>query len=71
MRVRALQQQWGDYLGIPTEFKNSVGISFVLVPPSDFRMGGTSAQLDGRRGRCEIATTLIGLAAMKAAAAAT
>lgn len=44
--IRAVQQQWGDYLGIPTEFKNSVGISFVLVPPGDFRMGGTAAQLE-------------------------
>lgn len=44
--IRCLQQQWGDYLGLPVEFKNSVGISFVLVPPGDFRMGGTESELD-------------------------
>lgn len=44
--IRSLQQQWGDYLGLPVEFKNSVGISFVLVPPGDFRMGGTESQLE-------------------------
>lgn len=44
--IRSLQQQWGDYLGLPVEFKNSVGISFVLIPPGDFRMGGTESQLE-------------------------
>lgn len=43
--VQALQQRWSEYLGIPVEYKNSVGISMVLVPPGDFRMGGTDSQL--------------------------
>ncbi len=43
--VQALQQRWGEYLGVPVEFKNSMGISMVLVPPGDFRMGGTESQL--------------------------
>lgn len=44
--VRSLQQQWGDYLELPIEFKNSVGMTFVLVPPGDFPMGGTVSQLE-------------------------
>jgi formylglycine-generating enzyme required for sulfatase activity len=43
--IQSLQQQWADYLGVPVEWKNSVGISFVLVPPGNFRMGGTAEQL--------------------------
>jgi len=43
--VQALQQLWSDYLSIPLEYTNSVGISMILVPPGNFRMGGTDSQL--------------------------
>lgn len=43
--IESLQQHWADYLGIPVEIKTSVGTSMVLVPPGDFRMGGTESQL--------------------------
>ncbi len=33
------QQTWADYLGIPTEFTNSVGMKFRLLPPGEFQMG--------------------------------
>lgn len=44
--IQAIQQQWADYLGVPVEYKNTVGICFVLIPPGEFRMGGTDSQLE-------------------------
>lgn len=37
--ARAHQEQWADYLGVPVEFENSIGMKFRLIPPGDFQMG--------------------------------
>lgn len=33
------QARWGEYLKVPTETTNSVGMRFVLIPPGEFWMG--------------------------------
>jgi formylglycine-generating enzyme required for sulfatase activity len=33
------QQRWADYLGVPVEYENSIGMKLVLIPPGQFRMG--------------------------------
>jgi formylglycine-generating enzyme required for sulfatase activity/serine/threonine protein kinase len=39
------QQAWADYLGVPVEFENSIGMKFVLIPPGEFMMGSTEAEV--------------------------
>jgi len=38
------QQAWADYLGVPVEWENSIGMKFVLIPPGEFTMGSTEAE---------------------------
>ncbi len=33
------RQAWAEYLGLPVEFENSIGMKMVLVPPGEFIMG--------------------------------
>jgi len=33
------QQTWAEYLGVPVEMTNSIGMKFVLIPPGEFKMG--------------------------------
>ena len=33
------QQAWADYLGMPVEWRNSLGMEFVLIPPGEFLDG--------------------------------
>jgi formylglycine-generating enzyme required for sulfatase activity len=33
------QQAWADHLKVPVEFKNSIGMKMVLIPPGEFMMG--------------------------------
>jgi sulfatase modifying factor 1 len=33
------QQAWADYLHLPVQFENSIGMKFQLVPPGVFQMG--------------------------------
>lgn len=40
------QQQWADYLKLPLEYTNSIGMKFVLIPPGEFTMGSTAAQIE-------------------------
>jgi serine/threonine-protein kinase len=39
------QQAWADHLGTQVETKNSVGQTMVLIPPGEFQMGSTDAQV--------------------------
>jgi eukaryotic-like serine/threonine-protein kinase len=38
-KAKQHQEAWANYLGVPVEMKNSIGISFKLVPPGEFVMG--------------------------------
>ncbi len=33
------QQAWADYLGVPVEYTNSIGMKFRLIPPSEYLRG--------------------------------
>jgi formylglycine-generating enzyme required for sulfatase activity len=37
--AQQVQRQWGDYLGLPVEEPNSLGMPLVLIPPGTFQMG--------------------------------
>ena len=38
------QQAWADYLGLPVESENSIGIKMVLIPPGEFLMGSNAEE---------------------------
>ena len=39
------QAAWAKYLGVPVEMTNSIGMKFVLIPPGEFDMGSTEAEV--------------------------
>lgn len=39
------QRAWAKYLGVPVEFKNSIGMKMVLIPPGEFLMGSTEEEI--------------------------
>ncbi len=45
-QARAHQEAWAKQLGVPVEYKNSIGMQFVLIPPGEFLMGSTPAEID-------------------------
>ena len=40
------QTAWAKYLGIPAAFTDKHGTQYVLIPPGEFRMGFSQAELD-------------------------
>ncbi len=40
------QQAWAAYLKLPVEYTNSIGMKFVLIPPGEFTMGSTAAEIE-------------------------
>ncbi|MGI8982403.1 MAG: SUMF1/EgtB/PvdO family nonheme iron enzyme [Pirellulaceae bacterium] len=45
-QARKHQQEWANYLGVPVEYKNSIDMKFVLIPPGEFMMGSTAAEIE-------------------------
>jgi formylglycine-generating enzyme required for sulfatase activity len=43
-QARGYQQAWADFLGLPMRFRNSLGMSFELIPPGVFTMGSPSSE---------------------------
>ncbi|MCR9119699.1 MAG: SUMF1/EgtB/PvdO family nonheme iron enzyme, partial [bacterium] len=39
------QQAWADYLKVPVETTNTIGMKFVLIPPGEFLMGSTPEEI--------------------------
>ena len=39
------QQRWAEYLGVPVEIENSIGMKMVLIPPGEFMMGSTDEEV--------------------------
>jgi sulfatase modifying factor 1 len=37
------QDEWSNYLGVPDKISNSVGMTFVLIPPGEFQMGSSDS----------------------------
>jgi formylglycine-generating enzyme required for sulfatase activity len=40
------QQDWATYLNVDVEYKNSLGMRFVLIPPGEFMMGSTPEEME-------------------------
>jgi eukaryotic-like serine/threonine-protein kinase len=40
------QKAWADYLGVPVEYTNSIGMKFRLIPPGEFLMGSTPEEIE-------------------------
>jgi serine/threonine-protein kinase len=40
------QQEWATYLNVPVEYTNSIGMKFRLIPPGEFTMGSTPAEIE-------------------------
>ena len=40
-KAKWYQQQWADYLRLPVEWENSIGMKFLLIPPGEFDMGSS------------------------------
>jgi formylglycine-generating enzyme required for sulfatase activity len=38
-QARKHQQAWADYLKLPLEYTNTIGMKFILIPPGEFLMG--------------------------------
>ena len=44
-KAKEHQTAWAKYLGVPVEMTNSIGMRFVLIPPGEFDMGSTKAEV--------------------------
>ncbi|MBC8116270.1 MAG: SUMF1/EgtB/PvdO family nonheme iron enzyme, partial [Candidatus Saccharimonas sp.] len=44
--VQQRQREWAEYLGTPTSIQNSIGLTLCLIPPGEFTMGTSDAELD-------------------------
>ena len=40
------QEEWAAYLKLPVEYINSLGMKFRLIPPGEFLMGSTAAEIE-------------------------
>ncbi|QDU35982.1 Serine/threonine-protein kinase PknB [Maioricimonas rarisocia] len=45
-QARAHQEAWAEYLGVPVEYENSIGMTFRLVPPGEFLMGSSPEEIE-------------------------
>ena len=45
-QARAHQEAWAKHLGVPVEYENTIGMKFVLIPPGEFLMGSTAAEIE-------------------------
>ena len=46
-KAKEHQRAWADYLGVPVERTNSIGMKFVLIPPGEFDMGSPKELIEG------------------------
>ena len=44
-QARQHQEAWAEYLGVPVEYENSLGMKFMLIPPGEFTMGSTEEEI--------------------------
>jgi len=45
-KAKAHQRGWARHLGVPVETTNSIGMKLRLIPPGEFTMGTTPAEVD-------------------------
>jgi len=48
-RAKKHQADWAAYLKVPVEYTNSLGMKFRLIPPGEFMMGCTPAEMEAAR----------------------
>lgn len=44
-QAKAHQDAWANYLGVPAEYTNSLGMKFVLIPPGEYLQGAGAQEL--------------------------
>ena len=45
-KPRRHQDAWAKHLGVETEITNSIGMKLRLIPPGEFTMGSSAAEID-------------------------
>ena len=45
-QAKAYQEDWADYLNVPVQYTNSIGMTFRLIPPGEFQMGSTPEEIE-------------------------
>jgi len=40
------QREWAEYLGVPVQTTNSIGMKMILIPPGEFQMGSSQEEID-------------------------
>lgn len=45
-QAKAHQEAWAKHLGVPVEYTNSIGMKFRLIPPGEFTMGSSAAEIE-------------------------
>ncbi len=46
IQAKIHQAAWAKYLGLEVEYTNSIGMKFALIPPCEFTMGSTPAEIE-------------------------
>ncbi len=46
VQAKQHQEEWAAYLKVPVEHTNSLGMKFRLIPPGEFLMGSTPAEIE-------------------------
>jgi len=50
-QAKAHQEAWANYLGVPVQITNSLGMKLNLIPPGEFTMGSPKSELGRENGR--------------------
>ena len=45
-QAKKYQEEWAEYLKVPVEYTNSIGMKFRLIPPGEFLMGSTPEETE-------------------------
>ncbi len=45
-QAKKYQAAWAKYLKLEVEYTNSIGMKFILIPPGEFTMGSTPAEIE-------------------------
>ena len=45
-QAKTHQEAWAKHLGVPVKHTNTIGMKFILIPPGEFMMGSTPAEID-------------------------
>lgn len=51
--ARKLQEIWSEYLKLPLQYTNSIGMEFILIPPGEFLMGSTPGEITEAQDRID------------------